>query len=200
MFQLTKIASRFLSATAALFALSAGATAQDAGVKDKAAVCASCHGEKGVPIDKVTPNIWGQKEGYLYLQLRDFKSGARKNEIMSAIAADLSKEDMQALAAYFTALPWPDLAEPSAPKEVADKALAANVSVGCTGCHLAEWQGDSTVPRLAGQSDAYLDKTMTEFRDRTRGNNPGMSDLMNAAAPEDLPALAQYLAGARLNQ
>ena len=41
---------------------------------------------------------------------------------------------------------------------------------------------------------------MKEFRDRTRGNNPGMSDLMNAAAPEDLPALAQYLAGARLNQ
>ena len=195
-----KIAARFLIVAAAFLMFSASVMAQDADIKDKAAVCASCHGEKGVPIDKVTPNIWGQKEGYLYLQLRDFKSGARKNEIMSAIAADLSKEDMQALAAYFTALPWPDLAEPSAPKEVADKALAANVSVGCTGCHLAEWQGDSTVPRLAGQSDAYLDKTMKEFRDRTRGNNPGMSDLMNAAAPEDLPALAQYLAGARLNQ
>lgn len=194
-----KIATTYLS-LAVLFFLTASAQAQEAGIKEKAAVCASCHGEKGVPIDKVTPIIWGQKEGYLYLQLRDFKGGARKNEIMNAIVADLSKEDMQALAAYFTALPWPDLAQPSAPKEVADKAQAANVSVGCTGCHLAEYQGDSTVPRLAGQSNDYLDKTMKEFRDRTRANNPGMSDLMNAAVPEDLTALAQYLAGARLNQ
>lgn len=195
-----KIVATCLSLAAACFTLSVSGQAQEADIKDKAAVCASCHGEKGVPIDKMTPNIWGQKEGYLYLQLRDFKAGARKNEIMNAIVADLSKEDMQALAAYFTALPWPDLAQPSAPKEVADKAQAANVSVGCTGCHLAEYQGDSTVPRLAGQSNDYLDKTMKEFRDRTRANNPGMSDLMNAAVPEDLTALAQYLAGARLNQ
>ena len=195
-----KIAATFLSLAAAFFALSDSVQAQEADIKEKAAVCASCHGEKGVPIDKVTPIIWGQKEGYLYLQLRDFKAGARKNEIMNAIVADLSKEDMQALAAYFTALPWPDLAQPSAPKDVTDKALAANASVGCTGCHLAEYQGDSTVPRLAGQSNDYLDKTMKEFRDRSRANNPGMSDLMNAAVPEDLTALAQYLAGARLNQ
>ena len=195
-----KFAASCFAAAATLSALSASAQAQEAGIKEKAAVCASCHGEKGVPIDKVTPIIWGQKEGYLYLQLRDFKGGARKNEIMNAIVADLSKEDMQGLAAYFSALPWPDLAQPSAPKEVADKAQAANVSVGCTGCHLAEYQGDSTVPRLAGQSNDYLDKTMKEFRDRTRANNPGMSDLMNAAVPEDLTALAQYLAGARLNQ
>ena len=105
-----KIAARFLIVAAAFLMFSASVMAQDADIKDKAAVCASCHGEKGVPIDKVTPNIWGQKEGYLYLQLRDFKAGARKNEIMSAIVADLTKEDMQALAAYFTALPWPDLA------------------------------------------------------------------------------------------
>ena len=194
-----KIAASCLAA-AAFVMLSANAQSQEADIKEKAAVCASCHGEKGVPIDTVTPNIWGQKEGYLYLQLRDFKAGARKNEIMSAIVADLSKEDMQGLAAYFTALPWPDLQGASAPKDVSDKAQAANVSVGCTGCHLSEYQGDSTVPRLAGQSKDYLDKTMKEFRDRTRGNNPGMSDLMNAAVPEDLTALAQFLAGARLNQ
>ena len=178
------------------------AAAEDAAnaVKEKAAVCATCHGEKGVPIDKLIPNIWGQKEGYLYLQLRDFKSGARKNEQMAAIVADLEKEDMAALAAYFTELPWPDLAEASPPKEVTEKAVAANTSVGCTGCHLAEWQGDSSVPRLAGQSHAYLDKTIKEFRDRSRGNNPGMSDLMNAAVPEDLTAIAQYVAALRLNQ
>ena len=172
--------------------------AEDAKIAEKAAVCATCHGEKGVPIDKITPIIWGQKEGYLYLQLRDFKSGARKHDIMNAVVADFSKEDIQALAAYFTEKPWPDLQQKSAPKDVADKAIAANVSVGCTGCHLGEWQGDATVPRLAGQQRDYMDKTIEEFRERTRANNPGMSDLMNAAVPDDLAALAQYTAGLQI--
>ena len=185
---------------AAVIATPARADGADKAVAEKAAVCATCHGEKGVPIDKLIPSIWGQKEGYLYLQLRDFKSGARKNEQMAAIVADLEKEDMAALAAYFTELPWPDLKQPQAAATVAEKAVAANVSVACTGCHLAEWQGDGTVPRLAGQSGAYLDKTIKEFRERTRANNPGMSDLMNAAVPEDLSALAEYLPGLRLNQ
>jgi cytochrome c553 len=181
--------------------MAAPALADDAAaIKEKAAVCATCHGEKGVPIDKLIPNIWGQKEGYLYLQLRDFKSGARKNDQMAAIVADLEKEDMAALAAYFTELPWPDLGQPSAPKDVAEKAIAANTSVACTGCHLAEWQGDSSVPRLAGQWREYLDQTTKAFRDRSRGNNPGMSDLMNAAVPEDLTAIAEYVAALRLNQ
>ena len=57
------------------------APAQDAGkaVAEKAQLCAACHGANGVPIDKTIPVIWGQQAGYLYLQLRDFKSGARKN-------------------------------------------------------------------------------------------------------------------------
>ena len=168
-------------------------------IEEKAAVCSTCHGDKGVPIDKVTPVIWGQSEGYLYLQLRDFKSGARKHEIMNAIVAEFSKEDIQALAAHFSAKPWPDLQQPSAPKDVASKALAANISVACTGCHLDEWQGYGTVPRLAGQQRDYMDKTIHEFRERTRGNNPGMSDLMNATPEDDLAALSQYLAGLQIS-
>ena len=56
-------------------------------------------------------------------------------------------------------------------------------------------QGDSSVPRLAGQKRDYLLKTIMDFRNRTRANNPGMSDLMNAAAPDQLAAMASYLAG-----
>jgi cytochrome c553 len=51
------------------------------------------------------------------------------------------------------------------------------------------------VPRLAGQGREYLTKTMADFRTGARGNNPGMSDLMLASSPEDLAALAEYLAG-----
>ena len=92
---------RVITALIASLALSsAAAAAQD--VKETAQVCAGCHGENGVPVDKTTPIIWGQNEGYLYLQLRDFKSGARKNDTMGAIVSSLEKDDMKALAAHFS--------------------------------------------------------------------------------------------------
>jgi cytochrome c553 len=141
------------------------------------------------------PVIWGQKEGYLYIQLRDFKRGDRKSDIMQPIVASLERQDMLALAAYFASKPWPDLGQPRAPKEVSQRAQSANKSVGCTGCHLDQFQGDGTVPRLADQSMDYLTKTIADFRSRARGNNPGMSDLMLATSPDDLAALAEYLSG-----
>jgi cytochrome c553 len=73
--------------------------------------------------------------------------------------------------------------------------LSANHSVGCTGCHLDHFQGDGTVPRLAGQSREYLAKTTADFRTRARRNNPGMSDLMIATSVDDLAALSEYLSG-----
>jgi cytochrome c553 len=164
-------------------------------IEEKAELCAACHGQKGIPAEKTIPVIWGQNQGYLYIQLRDFKRGSRQQEVMSQIAAGLERDDMMALAEYFSKKPWPDLGQPRAPKEVATQALTANGSVGCTGCHLDQFQGDGTIPRLAGQSQAYLEKTIADFRSRARGNNPGMSDLMQATSPEDLAALAQFLAG-----
>lgn len=184
---------------AALLLLSTAALAADP-VPDKAKLCATCHGENGIPINKTTPVIWGQNEGYLYLQLRDLKSGARKNDLMSPIAATLEKPDMLALAAYFSGLQWPDLQEPSAPNDVAAKAQSAAASVGCPGCHLAYFQGDGTTARLAGQWQDYLIKTMTDFRTGARGNNPGMTDLMKATSLDDLTALSQYLAGMQIDQ
>jgi cytochrome c553 len=164
-------------------------------IAEKAEACAGCHGQDGKPIDKTTPVIWGQQQGYLYIQLRDFKRGDRKNDIMQPIASMLERQDMLDIADYFSKKPWPDLAQPRAPKEVSERALSASHSVGCTSCHLDHFQGDGTKPRLAGMNREYLAKTMTDFRTRARGNNPGMSDLMLATAPEDLAALAEYLAG-----
>jgi cytochrome c553 len=158
-------------------------------------VCAGCHGENGKPVDKTIPNIWGQQTGYLYIQLRDFKRGDRKSEIMQPIASAFERDDMLAIAEYFSKKPWPDLGQPRAPKAVAQRARSAEGSIGCTGCHLDQFQGDSTVPRLAGQGRDYLARSMADFRTRVRGNNPGMSDLMIATPPDDLTALAEYLAG-----
>ena len=184
---------------AALLYMSSAAFASD-DIADKAKICATCHGADGIPQLKTTPVIWGQNAGYLFLQLRDFQSGARKNDLMSPIAATLAREDLLPLAEYFSKLKWPNLNQPPAPQDVATKAVAANRSVGCTGCHLDHFQGDGSTARLAGQQHDYLIKTMMDFRNKTRGNNPGMSDLMKATATDDLEALATYLAGLQIDQ
>jgi cytochrome c553 len=173
--------------------LAAAASAQT--IEDKAQPCAACHGENGIPQEKTTPVISGQYQGYLYLELRDYKSGARKNDIMSPLAQTLERDDMMALALYFSKKPWPDLQQPPAPPDVAARAIRANASVGCTGCHQGQYQGEGTQPRLAGQSREYMHQTMLDFRTRKRGNNPGMTDLMLATSEEDIAALAQYMAG-----
>jgi cytochrome c553 len=181
---------------AVVAALLAGATPAPADtIEEKAQICSACHGEKGLPQDPSIPIIWGQNAGYLYLQFRDFQKGARKDDRMTPIAQSVEKEDALALAEYFAAKPWPNTDAPAAQKADTDVAIATNKSIVCTSCHLEEFQGDSSVPRLAGQEHDYLIKTMIDFRNRTRGNNPGMSDLMNTATPEQLAAMANYLAG-----
>ena len=189
-----KLYSGVLGALACVIAFAA-TPLRAQGIEEKVQVCAGCHGENGKPVDKTIPNIWGQQAGYLYIQLRDFKRGDRKSEIMQPIASTFERNDMLAIAEFFSKKPWPDLCQPRAPKDVAQRAQTASGSIGCTGCHLEQFQGDSTVPRLAGQGRDYLAQTMNDFRTRARGNNPGMSDLMIAAAPDDLAALAQYLSG-----
>ena len=175
--------------------LSAATAAWGDSVEDKAGLCSPCHGEKGLPAEPAIPIIWGQHSGYLYLQIRDYQKGARKDDRMTPIAQSLAKEDLLALAAYFSTKPWPKTGAPSASKADTAVAKTAINSVVCTSCHLEEFQGDSSVPRLADQVDRYLLKTMIDFRDHARANNPGMSDLMNTVTPEQLGAMANYLAG-----
>ena len=178
---------------AAVTALPCGARAQ--AIEQRTQLCAACHGDNGIPQQATTPVIWGQQLGYLYLQLRDYKNGTRKNDQMSAVAAVLERDDMLALAQYFSQKPWPNLQQKPAPESVTTRALVANKSIGCTGCHQDGYRGEGTQPRLAGQRRDYLARTMADFRTGTRGNNPGMTDLMNAASEDDLAALADYLAG-----
>ena len=180
-------------AAAILARVSGVAAAQPSG--DKVQLCNVCHGENGVPRDKTIPVIWGQQQGYLYLQLRDYKRGDRKNGPMQQIVAEMERNDMMALAEYYSQKPWPDLRQPRAPGPIAARALRANVALGCTGCHLGEYQGAGTQPRLAGQIKEYMAQTMLAFRTGERGNNPGMSDLRKAISEDDIAAAAEYLAG-----
>jgi cytochrome c553 len=163
-------------------------------IEDKARVCAACHGSDGLPKDKTIPILWGQNAAYLYLQLRDFEKGERKSELMSPIAHDVVKDDALELAEYFADKEWPRTHAPSASAPLAATATAINKSVPCTTCHMDRFQGDATVPRLAGQQRDYLVKTLMDFRSRARANNPAMSELMSSLTPEQIQAIASYLA------
>lgn len=70
--------------------------------KEKAKVCAACHGENGVSQAPDFPKLAGQYNDYLTRALNDYKSGARKNPIMAGQVANLKKEDIADLAAYFS--------------------------------------------------------------------------------------------------
>ena len=70
---------RVVTLLAALLCMASTAFAAD-DIAEKAKVCVACHGADGIPQLKTTPVIWGQNAGYMFLQLRDFQSGARKND------------------------------------------------------------------------------------------------------------------------
>ncbi|MDO6425967.1 cytochrome c [Thalassotalea sp. 1_MG-2023] len=72
--------------------------------KEKSVTCGACHGVTGISPSPMYPNLAGQQEQYLYKQLKDFKSGARKDQMMSGMAIPLTDEDMKNLAAYYASL------------------------------------------------------------------------------------------------
>lgn len=94
-----------LIAAVAVFAIAGSVQAADvAAGKAKAAMCASCHGANGISAIPTYPNLAGQKSAYTAKQLKDFKSGARKDPTMQAMVASLSDADIENIAAYYESL------------------------------------------------------------------------------------------------
>lgn len=77
----------------------------EAGKEKVMQVCQSCHGLDGIGIDETYPKLAGQFADYMVVALNDYKSGARKNAIMSGFAATLTEEDIENVAAYYSQLP-----------------------------------------------------------------------------------------------
>lgn len=91
-------------ALSALFAASANAAGDKEKGKAKSAICAACHGPKGVSLIPVNPNIAGQKEAYLVSSMKAYRDGIRKDMQMAPMMASLSDDDINNLAAYFASL------------------------------------------------------------------------------------------------
>ena len=71
---------------------------------NRAGYCVSCHGMQGITANDEWPNLAGQQAQYLENQLRAFRSGDRDSGLMQTVIANLSAEDLAALAAYFSQL------------------------------------------------------------------------------------------------
>ena len=100
--------ARTVAVVAVALALAGGpASAADlkAGAAKAKEVCAACHGMDGNSAQPDYPRIGGQYPDFIAKALRDYKSGARKNPIMSGFATGLSRLDIDNLAAYYAAQP-----------------------------------------------------------------------------------------------
>jgi cytochrome c553 len=67
----------------------------------KAQACQACHGLDGRSVDPSYPNLAGQHASYLAKSLQDYRSGRRTNAIMAGMAANLSDQDIEDLAAWY---------------------------------------------------------------------------------------------------
>ena len=158
-------------------------------LEEKVALCVSCHGANGLPADPKIPIIAGQEFYYLYVQLKDYQGGFRSNPVMSGIVAGLQKEEMQALAQHFAEQKWPALqvSADDATVKTAEQATSAGQ------CHLGGYEGNSRVPRLAGQQPGYLEQTMLDFKNKVRLNSPAKGSLLKEYSDEEIAAMARYL-------
>ena len=182
-----------LSAVLCLAAAANAFAGADEG-KAKATACAACHGPDGNSPSPDFPSLAGQTSRYIYLQLKDFKEGRRKNEIMSALSTNLSKQDMRDLGDYFAA---------QKQKSTGFKADGAKVARGqkvaadalCTMCHLGGFSGQNEVPRVSGQHQAYIHRQLMAFKNKERTNDAGnMQSVMRTISEEDVEALSHYIA------
>ncbi len=155
-------------------------------VEGKAAVCFSCHGDKGKSSNPATPSLAAQQSVYTVNQLKAFKSGSRINTVMQAQAGKMSDEDINNYGAYF--------AVQQAPKAGGDPALVQqgkSKAAVCMGCHGSAGEGNGQFPRLGGQHPDYLAQQLTRFKSGERQNGP-MQAISGNLSEEDIKALAAF--------
>jgi cytochrome c553 len=187
----------------------AGAVAQGA---TKVAVCIACHGSNGVGMTPLYPNLAGQQYNYLLKELENFRSGARKQSVMSGMAMTIPPSPQHAnlkdIAAYFSHLkPMWAVNAVGTPAASADQinlgqtiyqqGIAADDIPSCAACHglSGEGNGPMAIPMLAGQHAPYMIGELQRFANGKRANSPGhvMYTISRAMTTAQDDAVAAYL-------
>jgi cytochrome c553 len=96
---------RFLALLLAAGACGVGHAADlEAGRLRAQQACAVCHGPLGIAAAPDAPNLAGQPAFYVASQLRAYRNGSRKHEVMAVISKTLTDDDINNLAAWFAAV------------------------------------------------------------------------------------------------
>lgn len=171
--------------------------------KAKTAACVACHGVDGNGgADPTWPKLAGQSPEYLAKQLVDFKSGVRKNPIMNGMAAGLTPQDINNIAAYYAAQKIKPGAAGS--KELAHQGeriyRGGNAQMGvsaCMSCHGPSGHGiPPRFPRVSAQTAAYTERQLLDFKASRRANDDGiMTRIAFRMSEAEIKAVSEYMAG-----
>jgi cytochrome c553 len=140
--------------------------------KQKAKVCATCHGADGNSPNPIYPSLAGQVPGYIAAQLSLFKSNKRVNDIMRGMVAGLSTQDLADLDAYYSTQ---EITPGSVSEEEKESVLrgqrlyrggyAPLQVAACISCHGPQGRGvPIRYPRVAGQHRKYLEDQLLTFK------------------------------------
>jgi cytochrome c553 len=174
--------------------------------KGKSATCMACHGADGNSVNPEWPNLAGQHAGYIVKQIKHFKAGDRQNALMTPMAAILSDQDAEDLAAYYStqALRPTGETEPSKLKlgeRVFRAGSPANGVPACASCHGPTGRGNPPAgyAAISGQHGTYVAAQLRAYKAGTRATDPNqmMRDVARKLSEEEIDAVASYVQGLR---
>jgi cytochrome c553 len=174
----------------------------DRGKQVATTVCAACHGANGISTAPANPHLAGQDAEYIRRQLQAFKSGARPNPIMQAMAAGLTPEDMLSVGAHFAAQkPAQSAARDRVLAERGQKIWRAGVKAttvpACAGCHGAAGRGiPAQYPAIAGQQPELIYAWLKAFSTGERASE-AMGRVAVKMSDADMKAVAEYASALR---
>jgi len=184
------------------------ATSQGSGTitptgNEKTKTCAVCHGVDGNSVNPVWPKLAGQHAEYIFKQLKDFQSGARKNVQMSPLAATLSEDDIYEIATYFSSqkikVGYASVETLPLGEQIYRAGNASKGLPACMACHGPSGAGNSAAsfPAISGQHAEYIKIQLLAFRDnkRTNDTNMAMQIVSEKMTTEEIDAVANYIQG-----
>jgi cytochrome c553 len=171
----------------------------------KSATCVACHGVDGNSVNPEWPKLAGQHPEYIAKQLQAFKSGARKNPLMSPMAAPLSDQDMEDLAAYFSAQATKggetEPSKVSTGQRIYRGGNAASQTPACLACHGPNGRGNppALYPSIRGQYATYVAAQLRAYKSGARATdqNQMMRNVAASLPDEQIDAVASYVQGLR---
>jgi cytochrome c553 len=164
-------------------------------LQERVPTCLDCHGEKGQSRLPEVPSLGAQPALYTLVELVMFRDKLRVTEPMNQETNGLSNDDLRALSDMIAKLPPPEPISDTPDSGRMDRGRALAQKNRCNFCHQSNFQGVDNVPRLAGQREDYLLKTLRGYKDNTRrGYDAQMSEVVYAMKDEDFVDLAYFLA------